>query len=185
MCDASQLYISVAGQDRGRDEIQVEPHLNRTVLSISSILWLVVGVRAAIPSAVKSRCHLKYGFATAIPRSTLYLVHWHDTFADSPDCLLNEDMRHDSLPVAQLGAWASINDVELFGAEVKAHIIDDVGNDKGGGLVATKEHASSETLLKIPADIILSRNRVEGCAKVDGRLRELLEALPTLTEVGD
>ena len=94
-------------------------------------------------------------------------------------------MKYGSLPIGQLGAWASINGLELFGAEVKTQIIDDDANDKGGGLLARSQHASSETLLKIPADLVLSRTQVEDCAKVDGRLRELLGALPTLTEVGD
>ena len=94
-------------------------------------------------------------------------------------------MRYASLPVNQLGTWASFNDVELFGAEVRTQIIDDDGNDKGGGLLATSQHDASETLLKIPTDIVLSRHQVDNCAKVDSGLRELLRALPTLTEVGD
>lgn len=68
---------------------------------------------------------------------------------------------------------------------MEPHIVAPDGTDKGGGLVATVDHGSGEVLLAVPMELLLSKERVEQCAKEDKNLRELIEAVPSLFQVGE
>lgn len=45
-------------------------------------------------------------------------------------------------------------------------------------------HGPGEALLKVPLDLVLSKERVYEQAKADKQLRELLEVVPPLLQVG-
>ena len=93
-------------------------------------------------------------------------------------------MRHAELGLENLRAWAHFNDVKLFEASIEACIIGDDGNDKGGGLLASAEHGPGQPFLAVPLELVLSKERVEQCAKADQHLKELIEAAPSLFQVG-
>ena len=93
-------------------------------------------------------------------------------------------MRQTSLPLQNVHVWAHFNDVKLLQASVEPHIIDKDGNDKGGGLQATADHAEGHPFIAVPLDLVLSKERVEQCAKADQHLKELIEATPALAQVG-
>ena len=78
------------------------------------------------------------------------------------------------LPIEAFLPWALLNDVELSRAAVQ-----DV-KGKGLGLVATGDShhddaASTAVYVRVPKDLILSRECVEDYAKVDQNFRQLLE----------
>lgn len=93
-------------------------------------------------------------------------------------------MRHESMPLDHLYAWAELNQVRLIGTAVETHILAPDGGDKGGGLVVKSSHGPGEALLKVPLDLVLSKERVYEQAKADKQLRELLEVVPPLLQVG-
>lgn len=72
-------------------------------------------------------------------------------------------------------AWARLNDVEFTNT-----LLQDI-EGKGFGLVAEKDEKTDETtssaptLIKIPHDLVLSAETVEGYAKVDQNFRQLLD----------
>lgn len=94
-------------------------------------------------------------------------------------------MKQASLPLETLHSWSHFNDIRLLGASVEPHIVAPDGTDKGGGLLATVDHGSGETLLAVPLELLLSKERVEQCAKEDKNFRELIEAVPSLFQVGE
>ncbi|RMD44595.1 hypothetical protein DV735_g494, partial [Chaetothyriales sp. CBS 134920] len=91
-------------------------------------------------------------------------------------------MKYPWLPLDQLSTWAVFNNVQLRGAAVTSSIKNELGNDKGGGLVATEKHESGDVLLVVPRDLVLSVEGIEQLAKADHRLRELLDATAALTQ---
>lgn len=93
-------------------------------------------------------------------------------------------MRQASLPAENLPAWAHFNNVQLFDAAIEAHILTEDGFDKGGGLRAKSLHTEGDPLVAVPLDLVLSKERVAQCAKADKRLKELIEAAPSLFQVG-
>lgn len=94
-------------------------------------------------------------------------------------------MLYGSLPVETLQAWALLNEVELPAAQVTPNIVDNEGNSKGGGLVATRDVSAGDVLLKIPAELIVSKQQVEQCIRADARLREVMEQLEAFMKVGE
>lgn len=68
---------------------------------------------------------------------------------------------------------------------MEPHIVAPDGTDKGGGLLATAEHGSGATLLSVPLALLLSKERVEQYAKEDKDFKELIEAIPSLSQVGE
>jgi hypothetical protein len=94
-------------------------------------------------------------------------------------------MKQASLPLETLHSWSHFNDIRLLGASVEPHIIAPDGTDKGGGLLATVDHGPGEAVLAVPLELLLSKERVEQCAKEDKNLRELIEAVPSLFQVGE
>jgi hypothetical protein len=92
-------------------------------------------------------------------------------------------MKQASLPLENLQAWAHFNDIQLSGTSVEPHILAADGTDKGGGLLATTNHAPTEPLLSVPLSLVLSKERVEQCAKEDKDLRTLIDAVPSLFQV--
>lgn len=93
-------------------------------------------------------------------------------------------MKQASLPVQNLQAWAHFNNVRLFEASTQAHIIGEGGVDKGGGLQANGAHGPGDRFIAVPLELVLSKERVEQCAKADQHLRELIEAVSSLFQVG-
>ncbi|EXJ54368.1 hypothetical protein A1O7_09707 [Cladophialophora yegresii CBS 114405] len=89
-------------------------------------------------------------------------------------------MRQAFLPLENLRTWSHFNDVRLFEASIEPHIIGEDGNEKGGGLQADAEHGPGKPFLAVPLDLVLSRERVEQCAKADQYLKGLIEAAPSL-----
>lgn len=94
-------------------------------------------------------------------------------------------MKQTSLPLNNLHSWSHFNNIRLSGASVESHIVAPDGNDKGGGLLATADHGPGETLLSVPLELLLSKERVEQYAKEDKNFRELIEAVPSLLQVGE
>ena len=96
-------------------------------------------------------------------------------------------MRRECLPIEQLQAWSLLNDVKLANAAVAANITGKDGTNKGAGLVATEaipRQAFESLLLTVPADLIVSKNRVEQVARTDKYLREILIATGEWAQVG-
>ncbi|KIW62592.1 hypothetical protein PV04_10753 [Phialophora macrospora] len=89
-------------------------------------------------------------------------------------------MRQACLPLQNLRAWSHFNNVRLFEASIESRIIGEDGNDKGGGLQANAEHGPGKPFVAVPLDLVLSKERVEQCAKADQHLNELIEAAPSL-----
>jgi len=88
----------------------------------------------------------------------------------------HQRMRREHLPIQAIPAWSKLNDVSFIDIGVQ-----DLGADKGSGLVTTRALSSKDTydiptLLAIPHDLILSAEAIEEHAKVDQHFRELLEA---------
>lgn len=88
------------------------------------------------------------------------------------------------MPLENLYAWSQLNQVKLIDTAVETHILAPDGTDKGGGLVAKSTHGPGEVLLKVPLDLLLSKERVEQHAKGDKFFRELLDAVPPMLQVG-
>jgi hypothetical protein len=88
-------------------------------------------------------------------------------------------MSASQLPIEAFPAWALLNDVEFRSAEVRSI------EGKGFGLVAkndipgvsddTSSTSSTEAIIRIPRDLVLSAEAVEAYAKVDQNFRQLLE----------
>ncbi|SPN97461.1 related to SET domain protein [Cephalotrichum gorgonifer] len=77
----------------------------------------------------------------------------------------------DSLPI-----WASLNDVKLSAVEVGTL------GEKGQGIVSSKpisedKQTAEPVLVRVPHDIILCEDVIEGYAKADMRFRDLLDAM--------
>lgn len=85
-------------------------------------------------------------------------------------------MSASQLPIEAFPAWALLNDVEFRSAEVRSI------EGKGFGLVAkndipgvSDDTSSTEAIIRIPRDLVLSAEAVEAYAKVDQNFRQLLE----------
>lgn len=96
-------------------------------------------------------------------------------------------MRRESVPIESLPLWVHLNDVSLSGVEFR-RLKDDDGTDKGCAVVATAEkddehlesgdtHSHPQVLIRVPSDLVLSRESVDNYAKSDRYLREVLEAV--------
>jgi hypothetical protein len=86
-------------------------------------------------------------------------------------------MQYASLPTSQLESWALFNNVELNGVKIEPTVVDQAGNAKGGGLVSTAHHSQAEVLLIVPHDLIVSKPQITDCAKIDAKLRQLIDQL--------
>lgn len=93
-------------------------------------------------------------------------------------------MLYGNLPTESLRAWALLNNVDLQAVQVVQDILDQDGTSKGGGLVADRNVSAGDVLLKVPGELIVSRDQVEQCAKVDLTLREVLTAVEGFAKVG-
>ena len=86
------------------------------------------------------------------------------------------------LPSNALLPWAMLNDVTFD------RTVPGIVEGKGGALLA-KEDLDADTdnlrvLLTVPRDLILSAERVQEHAKVDGDFREVIESLGEFSMVG-
>jgi hypothetical protein len=93
-------------------------------------------------------------------------------------------MKYTALPLNSLPAWARLNDVHLSDVSIETQIIGSSSNGKGGGLVSTAKHTAAQPLIAVPLDMVLSKERVEQCAKADKDLQQLIEATSNLFQVG-
>lgn len=104
-----------------------------------------------------------------------------------------------TLPLSTFQPWVELNDIQLNGVKF-ANI-----KDCGAGLVATRSFGTSpkssdadgdkahvkdddpshqpEMLMKIPSDMVISKETVRRWASHDGKFKELLDACPELIEV--
>lgn len=86
-------------------------------------------------------------------------------------------MASSKLPVDSLPLWASLNDVRLNDVEIGTL------GDKGQGVVATAliqetgEAADPPVLVKVPHEVILCEDVLDGYAKGDKRFKDLLDAM--------
>lgn len=92
-------------------------------------------------------------------------------------------MKQHTLPLEQLQTWAHLNNCKLNGIKVEPHIITNDGIDKGGGLIATTDHASGSVLLSVDFSVILCKEQVWQCAKTDRHLSQILDALGDFVQV--
>lgn len=85
-------------------------------------------------------------------------------------------MAHSQLPIEAFPAWAAVNSVEFANAEIR--------NIEGKGLGLVAKHditdaghdaSSSQAIIRIPQDLILSTETVEVYAKVDRNFKQLFE----------
>lgn len=94
-------------------------------------------------------------------------------------------MRHSSLPIEKLPVWANLNGIRLHGVTVESHIVDEMGADKGGGLIAIQDHEPGASLVTVPSELIVDKVSVESAAKIDPNLRQILDAVgPDFIQVG-
>lgn len=112
---------------------------------------------------------------------------------------LLDKMRRESLPIDTLPAWARLNGVVCDGV-VFQRLRSEDGTDKGGAIVSTVERdtttnsstqsaqddgtSSPQILIRLPGDLILSRESVANYAKSDRHLREVLDAVGSFGTVG-
>lgn len=85
--------------------------------------------------------------------------------------------------MTQLEPWCELNDVVLNGINIVADIQSASGESKGAGLVANRKHGSEDTLLSVSESLILSRESIRQCSKLDKDLRILLEAAAPFVQV--
>ncbi|KAL5365279.1 hypothetical protein BJX96DRAFT_179694 [Aspergillus floccosus] len=90
-------------------------------------------------------------------------------------------MKRDYLPVESLLTWAKLNNITVKGVTFKK--VQSDGIDKGSAIVATEKSlggssadATSDYLIRVPSDMVLSQQLVENHAKADRHLREVMEA---------
>ncbi|KAH0537674.1 hypothetical protein FGG08_005539 [Glutinoglossum americanum] len=91
-------------------------------------------------------------------------------------------MKRQRLPLAALKAWSKLNNVEFHGVNVQH-----VGGypvDKGAVVIASQDleaggdgDSPAEVLIRVPRELVLSSEMVHGWAKVDGYLKEVLDAV--------
>lgn len=92
-------------------------------------------------------------------------------------------MKRECLPIESLPVWLRLNGVSFNGVVVQRLESDELGMDKGFGLVATEEKTSSDDdtalaiLIQVPLDLVLSMESVQNYAKSDHSLREVLDAV--------
>ncbi|KAK2746471.1 hypothetical protein FQN57_003097 [Myotisia sp. PD_48] len=97
-------------------------------------------------------------------------------------------MKRDFLPIETLAAWAKLNSVTLCGVAIK-RLQAGSGAEKGTGLVGTSlseerglpplagsDGITPQTIIKVPAELVLSLETVENYAKSDRYLSDVLEA---------
>ena len=86
-------------------------------------------------------------------------------------------MASSNLPIDTLPVWASLNNVHFSDVEVGAL------GEKGQGIVSTAQisetgdAADPPVLLKVPHDVILCEDVLDGYAKGDKRLKGLFDAM--------
>ena len=93
-------------------------------------------------------------------------------------------MQLSSLPLQNLQTWSYFNSVRLFDATIESLVVGNDGIAKGGGLLASGEHGPGQPFIAVPTELVLSKERVEHCAKADRQLKELIEAASSLFQVG-
>lgn len=104
-----------------------------------------------------------------------------------PNIFEEEIMRRHYLPIEQLRAWATLNDVKFNDTRIE-RITNPDGQHEGAGLFAARDFEAShdfETfLLSVPHELVLSLDLVHDYAKSDGHLRDVLEAVGEFGRVG-
>ena len=82
-----------------------------------------------------------------------------------------------------LGSWMKLNNVEFNGINIVYLGDEPVG--RGFAAVAQRDISADEVgpLMCVPRDLILSAEAVEGLAKIDTHLRELLDSVGELAAV--
>ncbi|KAF4552631.1 Hypothetical protein D9617_9g024200 [Elsinoe fawcettii] len=82
------------------------------------------------------------------------------------------------LPPEALAPWAALSNIQLHDVRVS---VDPAHPERGAGVFAQKSISNSDdthaTLMTVPRDLILSKERIEEHAKVDKDFRELLNTL--------
>lgn len=89
-------------------------------------------------------------------------------------------MRRARLSTKALQAWADLNGVELHGVAVK-----DLRNGQGAGLVANQDTSKEGTVfVRVPKELVLSKDLVWEYALSDPALREVLDSMGEWAQVG-
>jgi hypothetical protein len=89
-------------------------------------------------------------------------------------------MRRARLSTKALQAWADLNGVELHGVAVK-----DLRNGQGAGLVATQDASKEGAIfVRVPKELVLSKDLVWEYALSDPALREVLDSMGEWAQVG-
>lgn len=92
-------------------------------------------------------------------------------------------MKREYLSLDSLPAWLKLNGIVMKDVAVQQIGLGESDIDKGNAIVATATTsndcpgASSEVLLHIPRDLVLSLEAVQNYSKSDGDLREVLQAV--------
>ncbi|KAL7914832.1 hypothetical protein GGI35DRAFT_474545 [Trichoderma velutinum] len=95
-------------------------------------------------------------------------------------------MAHSQLPIDAFPAWAVLNNVDFANAEIR--------NIEGKGLGLVAKHditdaghdaSSSQAIIRIPRDLVLSAEAVDEYAKVDKNFKQLLEIAGHQSTRGD
>ncbi|KAI9845356.1 MAG: hypothetical protein M1838_001780 [Thelocarpon superellum] len=91
-------------------------------------------------------------------------------------------MRRALLPSTALASWARLNNVEFNGCAIE-HLGEEP-TGRGFAAIAQRDIAATEAgpLMTVPSDLILSAEAVEGYAKADVHLRQLLDAVGDLSK---
>lgn len=94
-------------------------------------------------------------------------------------------MEHSQLPIESFPAWAALNSVDFANAEIR--------NIEGKGLGLVAKHditdaghdaSSSQAIIRIPRDLVLSSETVEVYAKIDRNFKQLFEVAGHEVSIG-
>lgn len=92
-------------------------------------------------------------------------------------------MLQTSLPIQQLATWSRLNGVEIHDIDFVSTILDEDGNDKGGGVLSKTSHEPTNLLVSVPSDLILSKECVLQYARTDHHLQQVLESVGSFAQV--
>ena len=82
-------------------------------------------------------------------------------------------MKRITLPIKALLPWAQLNGIELNGVEIAK-----LENGHGSGIVATQDTDDEDTVfVRVPAELVLSKDLVWEYARSDPDLRQVLEGM--------
>lgn len=86
-------------------------------------------------------------------------------------------MKREYLPLGSLPTWLRLNGINADGVAIQQLGSSESGADKGNAIVATEKKSSSDILLQVPSDLVLSLQTVHDYSKSDRDLKEVLEAV--------